>query len=167
MTFADDKVDVSGNQAQVSPADCRSFTSRDGSDRTMVVSRIRLGGGAQACLPPVCTSQHDFEAFRFGYDSPLTTAGEANYDSQIDLADHQVLGEDWLSDTAIGVMSDITWDGFVNLGDLQQTGGDLSWGSGSELSFEQTLNLGGFVPEPASFALISLGGLLLLRRRAL
>ncbi len=93
-------------------------------------------------------------------------AGDANGDGMVNLADLQILGDNWQSTTATWAEADFTGDGMVNLADLQILGDNWGIGVGSDLSFDQALSqVGAAVPEPASLSLIGLMGLMLFRRR--
>ncbi len=93
--------------------------------------------------------------------------GDANGDGLVNLADLQILGDNWQSTTATWAQADFTDDGIVNLADLQIVGDNWGYGAGPDLSFDNALELAGIaVPEPASaMMLIAVGGLCSLRRR--
>ncbi|MCC6683328.1 MAG: hypothetical protein IT445_20725 [Phycisphaeraceae bacterium] len=145
----------------------QSFVSQAGFDHA-TVSRVRLGGGGtQTGSPNVYASDHYLDEVRIGFDSPFAHPGDANGDGLVNLSDLQILGDNWQSTSATWATADFTWDSIVNLGDLQILGDNWGWGTTPDVSFDQALALVDFVPEPASFALIGLVGLLLLRRPVL
>ncbi len=90
--------------------------------------------------------------------------GDANGDGMVNLADLQILGDNWQSTTASWAMADFTGDGNVNLADLQILGDNWGYGVGSDISFDEAL-AGLVVPEPAGVMLLSLGAVAMLRRR--
>ncbi|MCC6682569.1 MAG: PEP-CTERM sorting domain-containing protein [Phycisphaeraceae bacterium] len=92
--------------------------------------------------------------------------GDANGDGLVNLADLQILGDNWQAGNAIWDLADFTGDGVVNLGDLQILGDNWGFGTGPDLSLDEALDLVGLaIPEPTSLMLLGLGGLTLLRRR--
>ncbi len=93
--------------------------------------------------------------------------GDANADGMVNLADLQILGDNWQSTSADWSTADFTFDGSVNLADLQILGDNWGYGTTPDLAFEQALALAGVViPEPTGFALAMMGcGLLLMRGR--
>ncbi|MCC6681347.1 MAG: DNRLRE domain-containing protein [Phycisphaeraceae bacterium] len=93
--------------------------------------------------------------------------GDANGDGLVNLADLQILGDNWQSSTAAWAEADFTDDGIVNLADLQIIGDNWDYGAGPDLSFDNALESAGIaVPEPASATiLIAVSWLCPLRRR--
>ncbi|MCC6679784.1 MAG: hypothetical protein IT445_02675 [Phycisphaeraceae bacterium] len=92
--------------------------------------------------------------------------GDANGDGMVNLADLQILGDNWQSTTAKWSLADFTWDGMVNLADLQIIGDNWGYGAGPDISFDAALQQVGIViPEPASLTLLVLPLSLVLRRR--
>ncbi|MCC6681346.1 MAG: DNRLRE domain-containing protein [Phycisphaeraceae bacterium] len=89
--------------------------------------------------------------------------GDANGDGMVNLADLQILGDNWQSTTAIWSQADFTGDGIVNLADLQIVGDNWGFGASSDLSFDEAL-AAVVVPEPATAILLGTGLLLLVRR---
>ncbi|MCC6679541.1 MAG: PQQ-dependent sugar dehydrogenase [Phycisphaeraceae bacterium] len=75
--------------------------------------------------------------------------GDANGDGMVNLADLQILGDNWQSDTATWSEADFTGDGLVNLGDLQVLGDNWGHGVGPDARL---------VPEPGMVAMLLLAG---------
>ncbi len=90
--------------------------------------------------------------------------GDANGDGMVNLADLQILGDNWQSTIATWAEADFTGDGNVNLADLQILGDNWGYGVSSDLSFDQAL-AGGAIPEPTCICLFGLAGALLRGRR--
>ncbi len=90
--------------------------------------------------------------------------GDANGDGMVNLADLQILGDNWQSTTATWAQADFTGDGNVNLADLQILGDNWGFGVGADISFDEAL-AGVVIPEPATAMLLGLGGLLAIYRR--
>ncbi|MCC6683315.1 MAG: hypothetical protein IT445_20660, partial [Phycisphaeraceae bacterium] len=94
--------------------------------------------------------------------------GDANGDGIINLADLQILGDNWQSTTADWSQGDFTGDGQVTLADLQVLGDN--WGySSQDITLEEALLAAGItVPEPGSLiAFICAAAPLLTGRRRL
>ncbi|MCC6681286.1 MAG: hypothetical protein IT445_10345 [Phycisphaeraceae bacterium] len=97
--------------------------------------------------------------------SSLWIPGDANGDGMVNLADLQILGDNWQSTTATWAQADFTGDGVVNLADLQIVGDNWGWGTGADQAFAPALELlGVVVPEPSAAGLLGLASLLMLRR---
>ncbi len=93
--------------------------------------------------------------------------GDANHDGKVNLADLQILGDNWQSTSATWDQADFTGDGNVNLADLQIIGDNWGFGTVPDVAFDQAVSLSGVViPEPATLGLLGLSGLLMLRRRS-
>ncbi len=90
--------------------------------------------------------------------------GDANGDGMVNLADLQILGDNWQSTTASWAEADFTGDGSVNLADLQILGDNWGYGVSADLSFDEAL-ASVAIPEPISLAMFSLLIPLALRRR--
>ncbi|MCC6681123.1 MAG: hypothetical protein IT445_09505 [Phycisphaeraceae bacterium] len=92
--------------------------------------------------------------------------GDANGDGMVNLSDLQILGDHWQSTTATWAEADFTGDGNVNLADLQILGDNWGFGAGPDVTFDEALGqLPGAIPEPATAALLLIGGVLWLRPR--
>ncbi len=91
-------------------------------------------------------------------------AGDANGDGMVNLADLQILGDNWQSTTATWAQADFTGDGNVNLADLQILGDNWGYGVNPDLSFDEALAQVS-IPEPAALSLLGVGAMALLRRR--
>ncbi len=90
--------------------------------------------------------------------------GDANGDGMVNLADLQILGDNWQSTTASWSEADFNGDGNVNLADLQIIGDNWGFGVSADLSFDKAL-AGVAIPEPACISLLGLAsGLILIRR---
>ncbi len=90
--------------------------------------------------------------------------GDANGDGMVNLADLQILGDNWQSTTASWAEADFTGDNTVNLADLQIIGDNWGFGVSPDVSFDEAL-AGVVIPEPASLALWGVIVPLLLRHR--
>ncbi len=82
--------------------------------------------------------------------------GDANGDGMVNLADLQILGDNWQSNSASWSMADFTGDGVVNLADLQVLGDNWGFGVGPDAQL---------IPEPGMFAMLLLVGPAALARR--
>lgn len=97
----------------------------------------------------------------------IMSAGDANVDGIVDLADLSILASNWQGLDKTFSAGDFSQDGIVNLADLSILAGQ--WQNNvNGLSFAQALQ--SFpeltaVPEPASLGLVTLGAAALLRRR--
>ncbi len=96
--------------------------------------------------------------------APAYHPGDANGDGMVNLADLQILGDNWQSTTANWSQADFTGDGNVNLADLQILGDNWGYGVSPDLSFDEALAQVA-IPEPASLALLLIPGAMILRRR--
>ncbi len=102
---------------------------------------------------------------RSQFVQPTLTAGDANGDGMVNLADLQILGDNWQSGDACWVLGDFTGDGEVTLADLQVLGDHWGYGVSSDITFDQALQLVGLnIPEPALWMLMSLGAIAVMRR---
>ncbi|MCC6683252.1 MAG: exo-alpha-sialidase [Phycisphaeraceae bacterium] len=115
------------------------------------------------------TNKEDVEVTRIPLSSlmvlPDLHPGDANGDGQVNLADLQILGDNWQSQFASWYKADFTGDGMVNLADLQLLGDNWGFGGGADISFDEAIAMID-VPEPGSIGLLGLGGLhVMLRRR--
>ncbi len=90
--------------------------------------------------------------------------GDANGDGMVNLADLQILGDNWQSTTATWAQADFTGDGNVNLADLQILGDNWGFGVGADLAFDEALAQVS-IPEPATLLMLGIGGLLAVYRR--
>ncbi len=106
------------------------------------------------------------DELRIGTDwaSVIFHAGDANYDGIVNLADLQILGDNWQSTTATWGEADFTGDGNVNLADLQILGDNWGYGASPDLAFDEALALVN-VPEPSGLALLGAMGALIAGRR--
>ncbi len=108
-----------------------------------------------------------FDEIRIGYLSPFVHPGDANADGLVNLADLQILGDNWQSNAAQWSQADFTGDGLVNLADLQIIGDNWGFGAAADMTFEAALDQL-TIPEPGAFGLLAVGGLpMLVRRRYL
>ncbi|MCC6681536.1 MAG: PEP-CTERM sorting domain-containing protein, partial [Phycisphaeraceae bacterium] len=81
----------------------------------------------------------------------------------------QILGDNWGSSDAYWLLGDFTGDGSVNLADLQVLGDNwgTGTGTGTDLAFADALRLAGLsLPEPSSIILLLVLSAGLCRRRA-
>ncbi|MCC6679323.1 MAG: hypothetical protein IT445_00325 [Phycisphaeraceae bacterium] len=94
----------------------------------------------------------------------VTHPGDANGDGMVNLADLQILGDNWQSTNATWAEADFTGDGAVNLADLQILGDNWGYGTGADISLDEAFALVS-IPEPAGFSLLLLlsSGLLFAR----
>ncbi len=90
--------------------------------------------------------------------------GDANGDGMVNLADLQILGDNWQSTTAAWAEADFTGDGNVNLADLQIIGDNWGFGVSSDVSFDEALSQVA-IPEPATCLMLGAGSLLLVLRK--
>ncbi|MCC6679378.1 MAG: hypothetical protein IT445_00600 [Phycisphaeraceae bacterium] len=99
--------------------------------------------------------------------NPLTLQpGDANGDGLVNLADLQILGDNWQSISANWGEADFTGDNIVNLADLQIIGDNWGYGTSPDLSFDQALLNVTFIPEPGAITMLTgLTCYVLLRRR--
>ncbi|MCC6682449.1 MAG: PEP-CTERM sorting domain-containing protein [Phycisphaeraceae bacterium] len=92
--------------------------------------------------------------------------GDANHDGMVNLADLQILGDNWQATSANWEQADFTGDGSVNLADLQVLGDNWGYGTGPDVAFDEALAQVA-IPEPTTLGLLGLSGLLALRRRSM
>ncbi len=97
-------------------------------------------------------------------DIPSFHPGDANGDGMVNLADLQILGDNWQSTTASWSQADFTGDNTVNLADLQIIGDNWGYGVTPDVSFDEAL-AGVVIPEPANVVLLVSAGTLVLMRR--
>ncbi len=91
--------------------------------------------------------------------------GDANYDGQVNLADLQILGDNWQGTVTAYEDGDFNGDGQVNLADLQILGDNWGIGTSPDLSFDEALLASGLnIPEPATMLLLFAASPALLRR---
>ncbi len=90
--------------------------------------------------------------------------GDANGDGMVNLADLQILGDNWQSTTATWSEADFTGDGNVNLADLQILGDNWGFGVSPDVAFDEALAQVA-IPEPGVCGLLAVGGLLTTLRR--
>ncbi|MCC6681272.1 MAG: hypothetical protein IT445_10275 [Phycisphaeraceae bacterium] len=97
-------------------------------------------------------------AYEFRSDGLYLTApvalhpGDANGDGLVNLADLQILGDNWQSITATWAEADFNGDNLVNLADLQIIGDNWNFGVNTDMAFKQAL-------EQTSLALPELGNM--------
>ncbi len=146
---------------------------------------LTAGGSSPTTLPYLTgTSATQIDGILFGQGGTDATVGytdnvvasfqsslhpgDANADGMVNLADLQILGDNWQSATGSWMTADFSLDGQVNLADLQILGDNWGFGASSDLSFDEALALVGIaIPEPGSaMGLIALATLLLPRRRS-
>ncbi|MCC6680432.1 MAG: hypothetical protein IT445_05965 [Phycisphaeraceae bacterium] len=143
---------------------------------------LTAGGGSPVLLPYLTgTSATQINGVLFGQGGTNSTVGytdnvvvsfqsslhpgDANGDGLVNLADLQILGDNWQSSTGSWAAADFTLDGTVNLADLQILGDNWGFGTSTDVSFDEALALAGLaIPEPASLLLLSLLAPALLRR---
>ncbi len=89
-------------------------------------------------------------------------AGDANGDGQVNLADLQILGDNWQSTVADWSLADFTGDSVVDLADLQILGDNWGFGAALDMTFDQAIDWAGInVPEPGGLVLLGAGSLLM------
>ncbi|MCC6682564.1 MAG: hypothetical protein IT445_16815 [Phycisphaeraceae bacterium] len=93
--------------------------------------------------------------------------GDANGDGAVNLADLQILGDNWQTAGADWITGDFNFDGLVNLADLQVLGDNWGLGANPDLTFDAAMRQAGIsIPEPTTFMLCGSGMLACqLRRR--
>ncbi len=118
------------------------------------------------------TNKEDVEVTRIPLSSlmvlPDLHPGDANGDGIVNLADLQILGDNWQSQFASWYRADFTGDGMVNLADLQIIGDNWGFGAATDLAFAEALAqlAGAGVPEPAGLMWLALSLPFILRRGA-
>jgi hypothetical protein len=101
-----------------------------------------------------------------GTDPKQFFNGDADLDGDVDLADlGNLAGAYGLTSGATWAMGDFDGDGDVDLVDLGNLATYYGYGAPAPLNFAADAASYGLVPEPATLALLCLGGLALLRRR--
>ncbi|MCC6681946.1 MAG: exo-alpha-sialidase [Phycisphaeraceae bacterium] len=136
----------------------------DGSD-IVIASRTAYPDGLGGA-----NNYHDanFLTFHRVSYSDLLTPGDANADGKVNLADLQILGDNWLSGGADWDLADFNGDGVVNLADLQIIGDNWGFGTTPDVSFDQAMQQSGLtLPEPGALSLLAMAvsGLILRRKR--
>ncbi|MCC6679332.1 MAG: hypothetical protein IT445_00370 [Phycisphaeraceae bacterium] len=132
-------------------------------DNSQILHSLRLHSGNAAGFSAT------FDEIRIGTTWSDVVAinpvhdGDANADGMVNLADLQILGDNWQSTTANWGSADFTGDGSVNLADLQIIGDNWGFGAAADISFDQAL-ASVSIPEPATLTLLSLVSLTLLHR---
>ncbi|MCC6680470.1 MAG: hypothetical protein IT445_06155 [Phycisphaeraceae bacterium] len=139
-------------------------TSHDTAADWGTIGAIRIGGSGPS--GGRAGASHVLDELMVTTDSPFAHPGDANGDGMVNLADLQILGDNWQSTTANWAMADFTWDSTVNLADLQIIGDNWGYGTSPDLAFDEALSQVGIViPEPVSLAMLVLASPLVLRRR--
>ncbi|MEM9414860.1 MAG: zinc-dependent metalloprotease family protein [Planctomycetota bacterium] len=129
---------------------------------TALFQNLMNGSGTVQPNPPIDDDGERLtqEQINIALSSPLlvevsTQMPDLNGDGFVGAADLDILLANWGSTTGTAATGDANGDGVTNQLDLDIV--DAAWGTGTPS--------GGGVPEPGSLALLSLGGLVLLRRR--
>ncbi len=150
----DFQVTCSFGSASVSVLVSSKFATLD----TTTFGDFNIGSQMHAAL------EDDIVIDNFEISTNVLHAGDANGDGMVNLADLQILGDNWQFTNAGWAEADFTGDGTVNLADLQILGDNWGFGVGSDVSFEEAL-AGVVIPEPTCLGLMGLGVILALGRR--
>jgi hypothetical protein len=100
---------------------------------------------------------NDDDDLQMLFDSLGTCLGDANLDGVVELADLQILSDNWGNTDAYWSEGDLNGDGIVELADLQILS-DYWGGTGSMPTIITT-------PEPTTVSLLAIGSLALLCRK--
>ncbi len=114
----------------------------------------------------------DFKLIRDALTPAVLLDGDANFDGTVDISDLGTLATNWQNQVDRWSLGDFDFNGLVDISDLGMLATNWQLGvvgpTGNQ-SFDQamaSLGLGGAqVPEPASVGLLSLGAMIVLRRR--
>jgi hypothetical protein len=138
------------------------YRPREGDLFTIVATGAGVTGGFDVITTNLTLGNAGFDGAvdANAYNVTFTglTAGDANGDQSIDGGDLALMGGNWLRSGVTWTGADFNGDGEVDGGDLALMGGNWMW------LLSPAPSQG--VPEPATLALLALGGLALLRRKS-